>query len=170
MSIPDEKYFSAIGRFTVAWARLDNSLDTAIAVIQNYHPNIIDKVLPVSLIRKVRFINKAGNKLAVLNSIKNKITEVTSEVTKASGMRHDIIHGAIFHRPQDGLPETQIAILRLFPKGNVFDSKVREFKPTEILHEAATVMNLANKANGMVMSMLDAFGVPRTPVEGRILP
>ena len=95
--------FATIGAITVAWAKLEGSLD----IINDYAfangGKAFQDELPQSTSRKLRFMRRCHKELPQLAPLRDRVECLIDRVFQLMQRRHDIIHGIADEFPKDDL-------------------------------------------------------------------
>jgi hypothetical protein len=151
----DEFLFASIGRLTIAWAFIEIALDHMVFIIHHHiGGKDIEREMPWSLSRKVRYLRKCFNKLAPLAPYRDGAIALLGEVTQLSVMRQDIIHGVTTDHPEGA---TQIKMLRLIRGGDTYEHREISVSSLEILESAADANNLGNRLLKFALPLAKQF-------------
>lgn len=89
---------AAIGFVEVNWALFEQSLDfIVLTAYRDLGGAVLEKELPRSYSRKVKFLKKAFSRVPYLNPLKGEAIEILNRGDELSKTRHDLMHGVVTH-------------------------------------------------------------------------
>lgn len=154
----EAQMFRALGMITHSWAGLEITLDLVNWAIA-YH-QAEKEPFPVSLNRKIHFFRSAHNKDPMLLSLQANALEIADDITAASKLRHDLIHGYV----RDGMHQPVLRVYKHHvPRGE--DSHNMYTDEVEVSREAlfklgrtisALVDRLVSHADVLVPTLVQA--------------
>jgi len=157
MSPADERFFGAIGRFTVSWAWLELGLDISVSVIHRHlNGEAIQSEAPWSLQRKLDYLRAAPKKLLPLASYRQRITALADAVELMLETRHDIIHGCIIEHTEG----TGSAVMARLRRGEGSKPKAFAASADDVLNVAI----LADKIAGQSLELGDELRAKFSPM------
>jgi hypothetical protein len=148
-----EKFYSALGRFLVAWADLEVGIDLfVLSVRQNASPTLVGAKIPHQLAGKLHFARERIPKLAILQARKAEIATLLDEIDALSDTRHDFVHGAMIEHRIGRISVTATMGRILQPHGK---NRRKPIKVTtkQITETADSVHQLADRMFDLVQEL-----------------
>jgi hypothetical protein len=154
----DERFFSAVGRYTISWAILETAIDHMVFASHTWAGgHKIEAEMPWAIDRKIKFLRRSFRRLPGLQPFAFEAESILHDTKKASDQRHDIIHGVVTDHPQGGTIIKMVRIMR--------EKTGRSFKEYHVssggIMQAAVETNLvAGHALKLAARIVDAVGPP----------
>ena len=149
----DEAHFAAIGRLTISWAQIELGIDIVVILFHDgFGGHYIEKEVPWSLTRKIKFIRKCINQLEWLEPIGPRVLALLEDIEKTSEFRHDIVHGIVMEYTE-GSGEADMA--RLLRGQKPVAKKYFKVTTEQILREAVAAGKLAGRALKLATDLQD---------------
>ncbi|MEO7221089.1 MAG: hypothetical protein ABIY37_01315 [Devosia sp.] len=152
----DELLFAAVGKLTVAWARLEFGLDAMILLIHKTMDGAKHEVpLPRTLSSKISYLRAAFVRLGIPDASKPSYDAFLDQVDAGSVTRHDIVHGFPIHHPSD---EGEARVVRLIiEKSGWGEQKPVTISKTSVDAAWMEADVLFQKATRWTILMLDGY-------------
>ena len=157
----DEAFYAAVGRFSMSWSILESGLDHSVLIIHEFLKTCraFEPDPPRSLERKIDFLRKCVRRLPELAPFQSAVLELTEKITKASVLRHDIIHGFLTEDPRTASIEVKMS--RIMPGSIKADTprleKQFSLNPTKITDRAQELNQLGAHALEFAQVLFDKF-------------
>jgi hypothetical protein len=154
----DERFFAAVGRYTISWAFLETAIDHMVFASHTWAGgNEIEPEMPWAIDRKIKFLRKSFKRLPGFQPFAVEGEMILNDAKKASDNRHDIIHGVITDHPEDA---TIVKMVRLMREKSGRSFKEYHVSTGGIEREAVDTNLLGNHALKLARRIVDAVGPP----------
>jgi hypothetical protein len=145
----------------MSWSILEIGIDHSILIVHEFLKSCraFQPEPPRSLERKINFLRKCVRRLPELATFQQAVLDLMNRVTKASELRHDIIHGFVTEDPRTATIEIKMS--RIMPASIKADTPRLEKKfvlnPTQITERAQEVNILGAHALELAQALFDKF-------------
>jgi hypothetical protein len=150
---PQDHFYHAVGRLTIAWAYLETGLDMAMAVIHHQlgGSGAIEPMMPYALQRKIRYLRKAFTKIPELAQWKDEFLAIADEITAASDKRHDLIHGYVQQHPSQS--DATAKMVRFLRDEDMLVAKPFDANDESVSAEVIRVTALSDRYLNIVLAL-----------------
>jgi hypothetical protein len=138
-----EHFLAAIGRLSLSWAMLETGLDYMIIVIHHkYGGSHLGLELPISLKRKLAYLNAAFSSIPQLASHKTHYVDLRTKIKAAADGRHNVIHGIVIKEMAAERP-AEVELVRFLVEGDRLKERKVTLTATDVLGQAGHARDLA---------------------------
>ena len=150
---PITSRFVLIGLITVTWARLEGSIDVCNDLAFGRGGNLVEKHLPKSMTRKLRFMRRCHNELPALCGVKDRADALVESINALRQRRNDLIHGVAMSFPTGDFLHT----FKLSHGESGLAAGTASFSNDDLQNLFLEIVRVFNLAEEHVLAVEDAF-------------
>ena len=161
----DEEFFGAFGRVAITWSQIEFGIDVLVMTLhwRMGGQHTIERVAPWSISRKLDYVKRYYRKHHPTYHGTHIICQLMDDISSASDIRHDLLHGFIIEHAQGTSEATLMRFLR-DSSGDLPKEKRFDITTSAILQHAANAIKLANKVINLTARVVSTLDKQNKPV------